>query len=220
MQNVFTATTDESMRANIRASWDRASAECRRQGREWYASTHDLVTDLAAAAGLDVDTVAAIMAVLSPRSAWGTNVRNTAATLVEAGHLSTDTAIDILKSHGYGPDSTGVWRMDEPRGLARSIGKARAIVQAKSGAGIVSGQKVLSFWSNISDPKFSNDVTIDAWAAGVAIGQRLGNAEMSGMNARQYRRVADAYRAVAKELRMHGHVLQAACWCEFRGRNR
>lgn len=218
-ENIFTATTDQQMRDNIRASWNRADVECRREGRAWYAEAHDLAADLADATGLTVDTVTAIMAVLSPRSAWPTNVMNTAATLVEAGHLDANRAIDILRSHGYEPKD-GVWRMDAPRGLGSSIAKARRIAETENPVGIGYGQKTLSFWSNLSDPKFSNDVTIDAWAAGVTIGRRLSTAEMGGLTPAQYRRVADQYRAVAKELRMRAHVLQAACWCEIRGRSR
>lgn len=218
-ENLFTSTTDQAMRDNIRASWERADAECRRQGRDWYLSTHRLVTDLATVADVSIAEVAAIMAVLSPRSAWNTNVTNTAATLVEAGHLSADQAVDILRAHGYSPRD-GVWRMDGPRGLGRSVAKARAIATTRTIVGNVTGQKVLSFYNNIANPKHSDAVTIDAWAAAVAIGRRLTTAEMGSMTAKQYTRVADAYRIVAAELRMRAHVLQAACWCEIRGRAR
>lgn len=222
MPNIFTTTDDATMRENIRASWQRADAECRREGRAWYRDAHDLAADLAKEAGLTVDTVAAIMAVLSPRSAWGTNVRNTAATLVEAGHLNLDRAVSILFEHGYGRDPVidTLNIGDGPRGLGKSIEKARTIAETENPIGIGYGQKTLSFWSNISDPKFSDDVTVDAWAAGVALGRRLNNAEMAGLNPTQYRRVADAYRAVARELRIRAHVVQAVTWCEMRGRTR
>lgn len=218
-ENLFTTTTDQAMRANIRASWDRADAGCRDQGRDWYPATNRLVTALAEVADVDPSVVAAIMAVLSPRSAWGTNVMNTAATLVEAGHLSADQAIKILAAHGYNPRD-GVWRMDGPRGLGRSVAKAMAIAESENPAAHVTGQKVLSFYGNIAAPVTSTAVTIDAWAAGVALGRRVTTAEMSGLTAKQYARVADAYRTVAAELDMPAHELQATCWCEIRGRSR
>lgn len=217
--NIFTETTDPAMRANIRASWDRADAGCRDQGRDWYPSTNRLVQALAITADVDPSVVAGIMAVLSPRSAWGTNVMNTAATLVEAGHLTADQAVDILDAHGYSPRD-GVWRMDGPRGLGRSVAKAMAIAESENPAAHVTGQKVLSFYGNIADPAHSDDVTIDAWAAGVAIGRRLSNAEMSGLTAKQYARIAEQYRIVAAELGMVPSELQATCWCEIRGRAR
>jgi hypothetical protein len=157
--------------------------------------------------------------VLSPRSAWHTNVTNTAATLVESGRLDAMAAVKILEQHGYAPRD-GVWRMDGPRGLGMSVTKARTIAKTGDPTGIGYGQKTLAFWSNLSDPKFSDDVTVDAWAAGVALNRRLSPAEMGGLNARQYARIANAYRAVAKELRIRAHVVQAVTWCEMRGRVR
>lgn len=213
--NIFTATSDAAMRDNIRASWDRADAGCRDFGRDWYPSTNRLVLALAIAANLDPTVVAGIVAVLSPRSAWHTNVKNTAAVLVEAGHLDAMTAVDILDAHGYRPVK-GVWRMDEPRGLGTSIAKARAIAESESATVVGYGQKTLSFFHNIVDPVMSDDVTIDAWAAGVALGRRLGNAEMSKLNAKQYARLAEQYRIVATELDIVPSELQAVCWCELR----
>lgn len=221
-ENIFTTITDAQIRDNIRESWKRADAACRRYGRTWYPKTHELTRDLANAAGLSVDTVAAIIAVLSPRSAWPTNVKNAAAVLVEAGHLSLDKAVSILFAHGYGRDPVvdTLNIAEGPRGLGGSITKARMIVSAEAPADFVTGQKVRSFYHNIADPKHSNDVTIDAWAAGVAMGRRLNNAEMSGLNTKQYTRIADQYRIVARELRMRALNLQAACWCEMRGSSR
>ena len=220
MSNIFAETSIPKMAANILESFTRADADCRHQGIDWYPSTNRLVMDFASAADLDPSVVAAIVAVLSPRSAWGTNVRNTAAVLVESGHLTHAAASAILKRHGYSArDSQGNDALSAPRGLARSITKARAIAESESTVH-VTGQKVLSFYWNILDPVHSDEVTIDAWAAGVAIGRRLNNADMSGLNARQYRRVADAYRMAATMLRLRPHVLQAITWCELRGRNR
>lgn len=213
--NIFITTSDATMRSNIRASYDRADAACRDFGRDWYPSTNRLVTALATAADVTVEVVAGIMAVLSPRSAWGTNVVNTAATLVEAGHLAADVAVDILRAHGYEPIA-GVWRMDGPRGLATSCAKAMAIAESENASVVTYGQKTLSFFHNIVDPAGSDDVTIDAWAAAVAIGRRMSPKEMGGMTAKHYARIADQYRIVAAELGMIASELQATCWCEIR----
>lgn len=215
--NIFATVSDADQQANIRASWDRATAECRAQGRDWYPSTNRLVQDLAAAADLDPMAVVGIFAVLSPRSAWGTNVKNAAATLVEASHLDATVASKILERHGYERDAADLVK---PSGLSGSLAKARAIADGESPATIVSGQKVLSFFWNIATPETSDDVTIDTWAAGVAMGRRLTTAEMGGLAAKQYLRMADNYRAVARELGIVPSVLQATTWCETRGRTR
>lgn len=216
--SVFTEITDPAMRANIRASWDRADADCRDFGRDWYPSTNRLVLALADAADLDPTVVAGIVAVLSPRSAWHTNVKNAAAVLVEAGHLNLADAVQILWSHGYGRDPVidTLNIGDGPRGLGTSIAKARTIAESESATAVGYGQKTLSFFHNIVDPATSDDVTIDAWAAGVALGRRLTNAEMSKLNAKQYARLAEQYRIVAGELGIVPSELQAVCWCELR----
>jgi hypothetical protein len=217
--NIFTSITDPAIRANIRDSHGRADAQCRADGADWYPSTNRLVNALADAANLDPAVVAGMVAVLSPRSAWHTNVKNTAAVLVEAGHLTLDRAVAILYAHGYGRDpvidTLGIG--NGPRGLGASIAKARTLAD---GGSVNYGQKTLSFLHNILDPAHSDDVTVDAWAAGVALGRRLTTAEMSGLTVKQYARMVEQYRIVAAELGIVPSELQAITWCELRGRAR
>src|SRR5262245_59142191 len=173
--NAFDATSTTKMAANILESYVRADAQCIADGRAWYGDAHNLVTDLARAYDLDMAVVAAATAALSPRQAWAFNVRNVAATLVEDG-LDRAVAVAILNRHGYRVESYD--QLDAPRGLSRSTDKARAIVQTGDPS-LLTGQKVRSFADNIADPAQSDAVTIDAWAAGVAMGRRLNNAEMA-----------------------------------------
>jgi hypothetical protein len=193
MENIFAAISDEQLRANIIDSYVRSSDACREDGMAWYFKAHTLAVELAHVAGISVERMAAIIAVLSPRSAWGTNVKN--ATRAAYGELSA------------------------MRGLGGSIAKARALLDGAPFEDVVKGEKVNAFWQNIYRPASSRAVTIDAWAAGVCAGRRLSNAEMAGLTTVQRRRLVAAYLDVADRLGIQGHQLEAVTWCELRGRS-
>jgi hypothetical protein len=214
--NIFAEHTDAEFEKNIAATYDRADSACHAEGMSWYSNTNALAAELAGVTGLATEQVAAIFAVMSPRASWGTNVRNTAATLVEAGLVSADDAVAILERHGFGPDSKGVWRLDEPRGLPNNVKHARALAAGEAAEDHVKGPKVSAFLDNIARPSTSRAVTVDSWAAGVAIGRRVGENETKDLTLTQRQRIIAAYQAVADRLGLRPHELQATAWCEVR----
>jgi len=190
--NIFAERTEREFRQNILASYLRSDDQCRAEGRSWYHDAHDHAVRLAAIAGVTVERMAAILAVLSPRSSWGTNIRNATA-IAEA-------------------------RWDDVRGLRRNVAKALALIDGAPISAHVTGPKVAAFLHNIAFPDTSNMVTVDSWAAGVAMGRRLSNAEMSALNITQRARIVAAYQDVASDLGLLPHEVQAVCWCEARNR--
>jgi hypothetical protein len=208
--NVFASVSVDEMTANILTAWRASDAHCRHQGATWYPRAHAYVRALADYSGLDVAQTAAIVAMLSPRTPWARNKVNAAALLVEAGHLAPADAVKVLAESGTAASADDVW---EPRGLPNNIRKARLVANGGNTATLVTGQKVTSFYYNILDPWNSDDVTVDAWSAGVAVGRRLANAELSGLTAVQYQRVALAYTFAGVKLGKLPSTVQATGWC-------
>ncbi len=179
------------MVADIRATWERATAADLAAGLAWYTEAHGVAVALAAGTDGRVSTEAAagVIAALSPRQFWARNVR-LAALVIDAWTLG----------------------LDMPRGVfARQLDTAVRILRGEQAG--PSGPKVSAFHRAIMGDPLA--VVVDVWAARVA-GIAMPNG--TTLSPAQYRRIAAAYTEAAEALGVAPRDLQAATWIVARGR--
>ena len=137
---------------------------------------------------VSLETVAGIMAALSPRRRWSDNV--TATYRVLAG--------------------------ERVGGLSDGIGKAYAILATDGQGGygpldILSGPKVRAFYRAIvGDP--TGDAVIDVWAVRACTRGRH-----DSVAPQWYARASAAYHSAARILGVDVHTVQATVWTVYRG---
>ena len=158
-----------------------------RQGRNWYRNAHTECEYLACKYNLSVEVVCGIVAALSPRLKWEENIE--AAERVITG-----------KSEGI-------------RALKTNVRKAESIL--KTGEVKMGGPKVNNFYLNLLNPEDGESVTIDTWAARIALGDWQWK---KTVNEKLYWQLADEYRAAAAEVGMLPSELQAITWESIRRR--
>lgn len=181
-----------SMR-NIIAVYNLASVAEVAEGLAWYSQAHDAACLLADRYGVTVETAAAVIAVLSPAVRWSDNVAaaETVIRMALAGLSANDYTVQ-----GYGQNKR----------------KAHAIASTGD-ISLVSGEKVTSFYRNIINP-LSDDVTVDRHAVKVWLGFGDGGSVRIAKSA--YTRIADDYRAAAKQLGIPVASLQAITWLVYK----
>lgn len=161
-------------------------------GVDWYADAQRAIMAMAATHGRTVETVAGVVAALSPRTAWSQN-------LAAADRILADREARV--------------------GTGGNRRKARAIVDGADPMAVLvnngssTGHKVRAFYMNLIG--HHDHVTVDVWAWRAATGgderiKRLDSAAWYGAVARAYARAAAA-RGLAPA------VFQAVVWCEVRG---
>ena len=173
------------MIANLLTAYDNASAADANEGAAWYADAQAFARALAAGSVLSVQHAAGVIAALSPRVRWDTNMRGAAAIV--------DAAIrgDVQPVVG---------------GLPTNREKAWRIANGESPEQILGGQKVRAFYANIMGDEDS--VTVDVWAARAALGEY----NNESIPARMYEAIADAYRLAADARGVSPMVMQATVW--------
>lgn len=138
MRKVFGITLETVVR-RILATWDRASKSDVESGARWYDEAGDLATRLAAEHGHDVETVAGVIAALSPRTPWSRNVAGAVALLADP----TDPPTYLI---------------------SRNVATAQAILTGEIDG--PTGPKTSAFARNIAGDR--ETVTVDVWACRVA----------------------------------------------------
>lgn len=173
----------------VLAEYGRAGEAIREAGRDWYPSAEREARAIAALAprGIGPSRGAAIIAALSPRAQWVTNLR-------WAGQVAAAAAIDA--------DCPAV-------GLLPNRAKAWRIAHGEDPREVLGGPKVRAFWRNLAgDPEA---VTVDVWAA-KAVGQ-----DPNRLTPARYRAIAEAYRTAAHETGEDPRDIQAIVWLSYRG---
>lgn len=174
------------------AAWTIAEAAT---GRARWARMSDAARREAAV------TVAGVLAALSPRCQWSTNVA-WAAALVGAA-----------------------WSGGEvPRVHTKTMRRqAWRIALGEHPLAVLRGPKVRAFWANITGDV--DAVTVDVWAVRAARGAvpsvgargRLVWDDDGAVSAREYAAYADVYRRAARRLGVTPRECQAAVWVHIRG---
>ena len=181
--------TVETYADRITAAYDAADADAVAAGLAWYGRAESTIAGLAQTYGISRDAAAGVVAVLSPRSRWQTNL---------------EWAESVLRAAQSGAECPAV-----SMGANRS--KAWSIANGADPESVVSGPKVTAFWANLrGDDTY---VTVDVWAARAAgvdkDGAKLNRSEMAELQA--------AYRQAAERRGIPVAHLQAVVWVHVRG---
>jgi hypothetical protein len=174
----------------LRKIVDTIDHETWKAGMAWYETANAEARALAAKHGVPSDTVAAIIAALSPRCNWANNLDDTRLLLED------------------GPDN-GFFAFDA------NVGKADAILNAGFDVDTtLGGRKVRAFWRNIADPYGSLDVTLDSWMGrALDVPADRAHGEQSYLDrAGVYDAISNGFRTVADDHGIMPNQLQAAIW--------
>lgn len=176
-----------TMVRNILAVWAEATPAQIEAGAQWYSEARELAVLLSAQSGHDIDTVAAVIAHLSPRTPWASNVA---------------AATSLL--------TTG----EAPGQLRMNVERARAAIASDNPLATINGPKTQAFAANIIGD--DQAVTVDVWAARVAGVHRdkLAKRKVKGgvTTYPVYESVAEAYRIAAAEAGVSPATMQATTW--------
>ena len=168
-------------------TFKRATAADIEAGATWYGDGEVFVRDLAAQTGHDVETVATVVAHLSPRTTWQRNLYG--ATML----LTTGTA---------------------PTCIAANVDRARRALDSDDPRGTLNGPKTRRFAANLLGER--DVVTVDVWAIRVALGNR-DDAEQVLSRVGVYDAVERAYQIAAQRLGVDAVTVQATTWIVARG---
>ena len=137
------------------------------------------------------DLAAGVIAALSPRCQWSTNVVWARALIAAArsGQQCPPVHTTAMRAQA--------WR----------------IANGEAPLSVLQGPKVRAFWANITGD--TDAVTVDVWAVRAAMGPTA--APYGRITPAQYRLTADAYRRAAAILGITPRECQAAVWVHVRG---
>jgi hypothetical protein len=182
---------------NIKATYVQANENDTLVGMQWYDTANHICKQLARAYQLPLETVVGVMAVLSPRCKWEKNIEL--------------TELAITK-HRLGECSSSL------PCLNANAAKAFEILDGADPMLVMGGYKVNAFYQNILDPNTSYDVTVDTHAISIWNGERCLDKQTAPIfrSIKKYTAVAEDYQAVAKEIGIAPHQLQAITWVTYK----
>lgn len=168
----------------IMSTWERATPSDVESGATWYGDAHDVVDAIVAARpDLTREHAAAIIAHLSPRTPWGRNV---------AGAMALVT--------------TGA----APGCLTANVARATVALTSADPLATLKGPKIRRFALNILGDREA--VTVDVWAARVALGDRFEDPEILLTRVGVFDAVEHAYRLAARRAGVDPTTMQATTW--------
>lgn len=175
------------MRNAINRTLDLSTPELTKAGKEWYRSAYNECASIAIHTPYTVDQIAGAVAHLSPRMPWSRNIE-LARTLATTGSANC---------------------------MRRSLDGAVAALNSNDPLETfgVNAHKTRAFYKNILNDY--RPVTVDVWAARIAIGKN--DAEKVLSRKGMYQAVSHAYNLAAKDHNVSPAEAQAIAWCIIRG---
>lgn len=176
---------------NILKYYERATDWDYQSGLNWYPGARQWCQHHARKHGFDVEVVAAVVAVLSPRNKWSNNLKD---------------AEEVLASVASGENHPFNVKTHTTR-----IFTERAWTIAKTGdTSLVQGPKVEAFFDNILRPDKSEDVTVDVWACRVADDDL--KARAGDFSEPRKVEIVEEYREAAEQVDLTPLEIQAVTW--------
>lgn len=166
-----------------------ATAHDLAMGISWYDRAQMMAEEMAEESGLSIRACAGVIAALSPRQQWATNI-------AQARQL-------VMAAAAGESEPPAVGTMANRR-------KAWRIANGEDPSTVLGGSKVRAFFANIMGD--TESVTVDAWAARAAEGRDNPNAPVR----RRYELLAESFRRVAERRGMTPRDVQAAVWTVYR----
>lgn len=173
--------------------YDGAPEDIKADGRAWYSEQREIIRELSEQHKLTVETVAAVVAALSPMTRWTENV---------AG------SIRMLRAREMGSSQP-------PRNCTlfyKNACKAWQILDGADPHVLFSGSpKVRAFWRNLMGDE--SEVTVDTWMIR-AVGE--GDTFANGLKPKPYREIAQAVQDAAHMVGETAAQFQAIVWLQIR----
>lgn len=169
-----------------------ASADQLERGRSWYQQAMMDAFAIASDTGYALETVAGVIAALSPQTAWWQNLM-----------LAKQAASAGVMLQGHTGDS---------------MRKVNAILQGAEPLDVLGGLKVRSFYANIISGGLDAGVTIDRHAWDICTGLK-GYAQSLSITPGRYAAASECYSRAAgilSDLDMTPAQLQATAWVIWR----
>ncbi len=181
--------------------YDGATAEERAAGAGWYPMARQQASAIAAAHGLSLSRVAAVIAALSPSNLWANNLAD-AAGMVAAFQAGGRVAALAVPVRTYGA-------------MKR---KALTILEAcddddETMSGLLNGRKITSFWRCILG---RTDVCVDGHAYNIAQSTRTSLQDVPGMGKSVYASLQAVYTVAAQARGVDAATMQAVTWVAHR----
>ena len=168
------------------------------QAAEWYNYAGRFCAELDRDHGIEKGTTAGVVAALSPLNQWQTQVDYT------PGIISKGLE---LVSRGVSPHSAITLS------FSANKDKAARILQGEKPLAVLGGDKVRSFYRNLTGD--DEAVTIDRHAIDIA-GFSSKSADIGKLTEAVYSRIAFAFRAAAHDIGLTPAGIQALTWCYWR----
>ncbi len=212
-------------RANIGMWLDSADDAMIEQGKNWYHDARAFSRWLSETYSIDLTQAAGVLAVLSPRIDWDTNMR-TAVAVCAQWKTGLATIASVLSEPGvvaYGPNVEKALRiLDEGKAESCDAGKSclkRTTIGETCAA--VHGPKVSAFFRAILGHSTG---TIDVWATRAATispsealhGVSMSDDRRAGIPGDRHEAIAEAYADVGNEHNLTGAECQAIVWLAIR----
>lgn len=182
----------DRLAANVLSAYRNADPALKRAGHAWYPTAAEVAQNVADIAGIPFANGAAVVAALSPRCKWDTNVK---------------WAYAIADAYANG--------LPLPRmGLGNNLKRAGIALTSLDDINRSKGTlKVHNFYGSITGRRGA--VCIDTHAVRIAEGNPTHKGVIPSDKA--YEVYAEAYRAAARIVKRAARDVQAATWVDFRG---
>lgn len=186
-------------------------------GLGWYRRALEWAQELSTVYGVPVETVAGVVAALSPLNGWASQLLFTPRILA-AWTAVRDSAENLDTRAARFVETASEW-IPGP-GLGGNKRKAARIFCGESPLDVLGGFKVRAFYRSIMTRGDTDDVCIDRHAWSIADGGALGS-----LTPKRYRTAAAAYVSAAANLRaafpriasrLTPSNVQALCWIWWR----
>lgn len=177
---------------NILKLMERASSTDITEGRVAYYRYNEVMRRFAAHYGYPLERTAACFVSLSPSNSYEGNLRSLAS---------------VLQAHRDGalPESAPVTTFHHCRARAWTYLEGEDFLQKTE------GKKIRSFYQNILNPLDPFPVTVDGHALNIYRDIKV-PLRAAAVLKWDYEEIADAYREVARRLRLQAHQVQAIAW--------
>jgi len=186
---------------NIKAVYLLATAQEKIDGANWYKSAHRIALNLADDYGLTLQTVAGVIASLSPRNRWSKNVIDTE-NLIETFTRDPESAVNVKVS-----------TFNKNKDKALNILRNNQNFFTDNTREILSGPKLNEFFNCILGVE---DVCIDGHAYCIFNGSRTSLKDVPSIGVKLRAEIKSDFKKAAAKFNISAAEMQAITWVTWR----
>jgi len=186
---------------NIKAIYLLSTPQEKVDGANWYKSAHKIALNLADDYGLTLQTVAGVIASLSPRNKWSRNVID-AENLIETFVRDPKSAVNIK-----------VCTFNKNKEKALNILKTDQDFYTENVRDILKGPKLIEFFNCILGVE---DVCIDGHAYCIFNGSRTSLKDVPSIGVKLRREIKSDFKKAAAKFKILPAEMQAITWVAWR----